>query len=116
MSNNNFGKIAIRNEISGNVFSGMRAVKQIISDTTAGWNSKPDYQSKKDTAYVYTDYKIVDGQPVPNIKIGDGNAYVVDLPFIACSDITPEQIAFWNNKVSCIIDPDDAENVIFSTN
>ena len=38
---------------------------------------------------------------VPGIKIGDGSAYVVDLPFV---NITSEQVNFWNNKVNCYLE------------
>lgn len=87
--------------------------KEILSDTTSGWNSKVGLISSKDTIYVYTDYAESDGKKIPNIKIGDGNAYLIDLPFIAVSGITEEQIASWDNKVSVSIDPNDPENLIF---
>lgn len=115
MANNNFGKITIKNAISGNVYSGTRSVKEVFSDTTAGWNAKPDHIAKKDTIYVYTDYKVVDNESIPNIKIGDGSSYLIDMPFLSDSGVTPEQIEFWNSKVSCFIDSEDEENLIFYT-
>lgn len=53
---------------------------------------------------------------VPGIKIGDGSAYVVDLPFV---NVTSEQINFWNNKVNCYLEPElvvggDDETLIFT--
>ena len=53
---------------------------------------------------------------VPGIKIGDGSAYVVDLPFV---NVTSEQINFWNNKVNCYLEPEliadgDNETLIFT--
>ena len=87
--------------------------KEIISNTTEAWNSNPGLKSVKDIVYVYTDYRTVDGHPIPGIKIGDGLAFVVDLPFV--SGVTDEQIAFWNDKCSVMIDPEDPEHLIFYT-
>ena len=101
--------------------------------STAYWNAAPDLIGKKDHIYVYTDYAEIerDGEKiaVPNIKIGDGSAFLIDNPFITTSveelleahiaddvrHITEEERSFWNNKVSCYIDEQDEENVIFST-
>lgn len=89
--------------------------KPIVSNTTAGWNSQPSLISEKDRIYVYTDYQMVDDQPVPGLKVGDGNAYLIDIPFISFGDVTPEERAIWNNKVSAAMSTEDAENLIFST-
>lgn len=101
--------------------------------STAYWNATPDLIGKKDHIYVYTDYAEIerDGEKiaVPNIKIGDGSAFLIDNPFITTSveelleahiaddvrHITEEERSFWNNKVSCYLDEQDEENVIFST-
>ncbi len=53
---------------------------------------------------------------VPGVKIGDGSAYVVDLPFV---NVTSEQISFWNNKVNCYLEPElipngNSETLIFT--
>lgn len=56
---------------------------QILFDTKDNWNQQYDLIGKKDTVYIYTDYKEDDqGNPVAGIKIGDGNAYLIDAPFI----------------------------------
>lgn len=103
-------------KIIGNVINGASGKKEVVSDTTAGWNSQVTLISQKDVIYVYTDYKIVDDKPVPNIKIGDGNAYLIDLPFLVSDiEITEEQIEYWNNKVAVMLDILDPENVIFYT-
>lgn len=96
----------------------------VISHTTEEWNALYGLVSKKDYIYVYTDHQ-KDGEiDIPGIKIGDGNAYVVDLPF--CDDlyakhinntvlhITDEERDFWNNKVTCFIDPYHDDRVIFT--
>lgn len=71
----------------------------IITKTTAEWNVLTSLVSEANTIYVYSDYKTVDGVDIPAIKIGDGLAYVVDLPF-STQSITQEQIDNWDEKVS----------------
>lgn len=58
--------------------------KEILSNTTAGWESDPYLISVKDTIYVYTDYKTDHGQSVPAMKIGDGSTRLSELPFSTC--------------------------------
>lgn len=102
--------------------------------TTEYWNSQVTLIGELSHLYVYTDYGIaeVDGKSVsiPNIKIGDGNAYLIDNPFITTSvekllqlhaedntkHITDDERSAWNDKVRCYINPDDAETVVFTTN
>lgn len=61
---------------------------------------------------MYTDYRLdEEGNAVPGIKIGDGNAYLIDAPFMDTDiidhinnhtiHITEEERQFWNNKVRC---------------
>lgn len=109
------GRVSVKVPISGGVYSGQKYIKQIVSGTTEYWNSQVMLISHKDVAYVYTDWSVIDGVEVPNIKVGDGKAYLIDLPFIGGAGVTPEQIEFWNNKVSVMIDPGNAENAIFYT-
>ena len=96
----------------------------IICDTMAGWASKPSYQTAEGILYVYTDYKYYDGKYIPGLKVGTGNAYLADTPFvdqiyadhIENSDIhiTAEERLFWNNKVTCYLDPEKDDKLIFS--
>lgn len=82
--------------------------------TTAEWSERTDLVSVKNNIYVYTDYKQVGDQYIAGVKIGDGLAYVVDLPFLdaqfqshaADSDIhvTPQEKAFWNAKNRGFVD------------
>jgi len=75
--------------------------KEVYSNTTAGWNAQPDLVSKKDTLYVYTDHKTVDGVTIPGMKYGDGVHKVVELPFLDDSEtVSAEEKEYWNNKVS----------------
>ena len=108
------GTAAVIRHITGSVRAG-GGKKEVISNTTEGWNSQPQLISAKDVIYVYTDFATVEGQDVPNVKIGDGNAYLIDLPFLVSdSGITPADIESWNNKVCAFIDPLDSENLVLS--
>lgn len=96
---------------------------RILYDTEAGWNSHPEIRSEINTLYVYVnkDYYIHDGQItyVPGLKIGDGNAYLIDKPFIddvikytlaqhmndTLVHIQPGEREKWNNKLN-YIDPE----------
>lgn len=80
----------------------------IHSKTTAEWNSQP-ILTQVNHIYVYTDHQQDEqGNPVPGIKIGTGNAYVADLPFIDTvtmdhinnTDIhvSAEDRAYWDEK------------------
>ena len=52
-------------------------------DTTQAWNDFEGFVPMKGEIIVYTDrYQTDDGIDVPGIKIGDGKAYLVDLPFV----------------------------------
>lgn len=80
---------------------------------------------------VYTDkgQTTKDGQiiNIPKIKIGDGNAYCVDLPFIdddifniinnhinnSTIHVTQAEKDFWNNKINSS-DEVEEENLIFT--
>lgn len=93
-------------------------IKNIIfeANTTQGWAEKTTEVSVLNTVYIYTDREIIERDnkiiKVPGIKIGDGLAYVVDLPFIT---VTQAERDFWNNKVRCLLDTRDSENLIFTT-
>lgn len=85
----------------------------IIAKTTAEWAADPSLISQKNTVYVYTDYDTKNGVDIPGAKIGDGLAYVVDLPFVF--GITKEDIESWNNKIAVRMDDVDIEKLIMYT-
>jgi len=97
----------------------------VISNTTEYWEEHPSIISKKNTFYVYTDYRAISGVNIPDIKLGDGTTPVVDLPFIDATLIdhinnttmhtNQAEKEFWNNKVRCYSD-DNNEKLIFTTN
>lgn len=109
-------------------------IKQYIADTevtkvlyadTATWNSQAQLVSQQGYIYIYSDYKQDgEGNDIPGIKVGDGNAYLIDLPFStklidehiadAVAHITSAERDFWNNKVTCYIDENNITRLVFS--
>lgn len=68
---------------------------------------------EKGTIFVYSDYKTIDGTKYAGIKVADGLAYLIDLPFVGDDialeianhidndtiHVTSTEKQFWNNKV-----------------
>lgn len=107
---------------------------QVKRDTTENWNNARGFIPLQGEVVVYTDYEtktytveeygetITKTVEIPNIKVGTGNAYVQDLPFVdeKTRDILMEHInnhdihvtlqekLFWNNKINI----DDSEDII----
>ena len=99
-------------------------------DTTENWNAARGMVPLEGEVIVYNDYatvtKIVDNEEktiiVPAIKIGDGKAYVQDLPFVNDDlrdqilnhinnpeiHVTMAEKLFWNNKLNV----NDASEVV----
>lgn len=116
----------------GNVSLQQLGTRAILYNSTEGWNNQRDLVSEEGVVYIYSDaqsYTSDDGSRtvyVPGIKIGDGNAYLIDLPFTGSDaliaehvndtglHVTSEEKLFWNNKVDCYLGLDDNENVIFT--
>ncbi len=101
--------------------------KPLYYDTTENWNAQNTLVSDEGSYYVYSDYCTVDGITYPNIKVGDGKAYVVDLPFVAVNQaelaahvnnnvihITATERNFWNNKVTSYVSASDPETIILT--
>lgn len=128
------GKLNVSQSMAGSLaLSGRASDIPIHYGTTEYWNSQRELVGKKSHIYVYSDFgeTEIDGKivAVPNIKIGDGNAFLIDNPFITASveellkmhiadtsvHISADERDFWNNKVRCFIDPEDPDNVIFTT-
>lgn len=102
--------------------------------TTEYWNLQTSLIGEKSHIYIYSDYTTIiqngESIDIPNIKIGDGNAYLIDNPFITTSveellqlhindnikHITNEERSIWNNKVRCYLNSDDNETIVFTTN
>lgn len=105
---------------------GQAIVHNVYTDTTQNWNEKIGYIPNRGDIVIYTDKgTIVDdyGETVnvPGVKIGDGNAYLIDLPFVGADvryqiltelrahtenrviHVTDEERQFWNNKLNCTV-------------
>lgn len=100
--------------------SGHNGFAGIEFGTTEHWNSMPDYVPVSGMIVVYTDYNsYVDpetGQTmyIPAIKIGDGNAYLSNKPFVGGDawgmlmdhientevHVTKEEKIFWSQKLN----------------
>lgn len=96
---------------------------RLKSDTTANWYRNPSFIPLEGEVLIYTDYETnSDGDYIPGVKIGDGQSYGVDLPFVG-DDIraeilahtsnttihtTAEEKLFWNNKLNV----DDYQEVV----
>lgn len=90
-----------------------------LIDTTENWNLKPTFIPDKGLFIVYIDHGMIirEGETVnvPGIKIGDGAAYLIDLPFIGEDwygvleehiqntdiHVNPDEKSFWNAKLNC---------------
>lgn len=100
---------------------------KVLYASTATWNSQPQLISARGYIYIYSDYRQNDQQQnIPAMKVGDGSAYLIDMPFtddllyahIADNirHITQQERESWNNKVRCYIDPLNEHRLIFTTN
>lgn len=95
----------------------------VLCNTTDYWNQNRALVSEKGMIYVYSDYRVYNNQTIPGFKVGDGNAYVVDLPFVdkeiidhianTAIHVSTGDRTNWNEKVSCFISITDPENLKF---
>lgn len=99
--------------------------------TTAEWNERMLYIPKSGRIIVYSDRNVIDGVAYPGVKIGDGLAHVVDLPFVGDDvasrimalieehiqneqiHVTEAERTFWNNKINYEMD-DSGETLIIN--
>lgn len=100
-------------------------------DTTAHWNAATGFIPLKGETIIYSDYDTaIPGVTLPGIKIGDGLAYVQDLPFLNytkaseilahLSDddihVTTSEKTFWSNKLNIETETVVGETLIFNRN
>lgn len=101
----------------------------VVIDTTAHWAERTEYIPRKGTIVVYSDRNVIEGVNYPGVKIGDGSAYLVDLPFVGDDlvmqtmavinahatnvniHVTAAEKEYWNNKLDSGI---DGETLILS--
>lgn len=107
-----------KQELTFSVEKGGGGYAKAMVDTTENWNMKPTFVPGKGLFIVYIDHGMIirEGETVnvPGIKIGDGSAYLVDLPFVGEDwygileehvqntdiHVSPEEKAFWNAKLN----------------
>lgn len=132
----NYESLHNKPQINGVTLSGnmsMSDIKAVYDDTTVNWNSHIDFIPSAGAIVIYSDYaETEDGVKIPNIKIGDGLAYLIDLPFVAddlreivmshiissTMHITAAERNSWNNKVTCYVEMINGQEykIIFSKN
>jgi hypothetical protein len=98
--------------------------------TTNEWNARINYIPKKGNILIYSDKAILnDNTTVAGIKIGDGLAYGIDLPFVGDDiaenlmghinnttiHITAAERIKWNGKLNCN-DEITNETLVFTRN
>ena len=81
------GKLSTNNQMTGKSHLPIVLDRTAIHyDTTENWNSKTMLVGEKSHIYIYSDYTstVIDGETVlvPAMKIGDGNSYLIDMPFV----------------------------------
>ena len=104
--------------------SGHTGFAGIEFGTTEYWNvERVDYIPPAGMIVVYTDYSVDDaGELVPGLKIGDGNAYLINKPFIgrALADmsmhITEAERQKWNNKLNFTAPEGNNDLLVFNRN
>ena len=109
----------------------VRSGTTVLIDTTSHWNSQPTYIPKRGDIIVYSDHDTVIDEgvkkDVPGVKIGDGLAYLIDLPFTtdaiaqrliahignSAIHVSAEDRAFWDNKLNYDV---EGEELLFNRN
>lgn len=84
-------------------------------DTTANWNDARGFIPLAGEIIIYDDYETSsEGVNIPSFKVGDGQAYVQDLPFVNDDlryelrlhthngqiHVSPSDRLFWNDKIN----------------
>ena len=115
---NNYNDLNDKPSLNGVTIEGAKIsedyyLPKVLFDTTANWATRGTEVSERNTVYVYVDYQTVDGYNVAGIKVGDGLAYITDLPFTdtlmqrhiqdTTIHITQAEREFWNNKERSMI-------------
>lgn len=116
-------------ELLGNKTSQDLGLPIIYYGTTEEWNSRIDIVSERQAIYIYTDHRIESDVALPAIKVGDGNSYLIDLPFVTADmpgvehlvethiadssiHVSPEDRSFWNSKHKALVDTN--ETLVFT--
>ena len=117
-STKDYNRLINKPSINGTELIGdltLSSLRIVSENTVEGWAQTPTYVPKQGEIVLYTNYAQDDqGNPLPAIKIGDGSAYIADLPFVnddlrndlnahindTTVHITNAERSFWNNKLN----------------
>lgn len=108
----------------------LKETNKVYSGTNAYWSEHSTFKGSSGDIIVVTDYALKEGKYIAGIKVADGLAYAIDLPYVTeilesqitehiadtTVHITANERLSWNNKVSARMDTVDKENLIFTTN
>lgn len=101
--------------------------KEVFYGTTEYWNNQPQFIPIRGCVYIYSDHDTdSEGNPIAGLKIGDGTSYLIDMPFIdkkyaehildTAIHVSASDREFWNNKVTCKLDPININTLLISKN
>ena len=101
--------------------------KEVFYGTTEYWNNQPQFIPIRGCVYIYSDHDTdSEGNPIAGLKIGDGTSYLIDMPFIdkkyaehildTAIHVSASDREFWNNKVTCKVDPININTLLISKN
>lgn len=101
-------------------------IPYVYYGTTEYWDNQPSLLTVDKAIYIYTDYRQDDdGNDIAGFKIGDGKGYLIDAPFIdklyedhirnMIIHVTQEDKNRWDEKIRVYINPDNNENMVFTT-
>lgn len=105
-----------RPQINGVTLEGNQTATELLlvrRGTKQEWDAQIGYIPAAGQIIVYTDYY---GEDKPAMKVGDGQAYLIDLPVTSGDPgggVEPEDRQFWNNKLNCEL---VGEELIFNRN
>lgn len=138
--NRDYEKLVNRPQINGVELVGNKSASELSllsqnMHSTSYWDSHGDYVPDEGEIIIYTDRSYINGTYYAGIKIGDGLAYVADLPFVGDDaaerikellqtaltrhiqdkvlHITNEERAFWNGKLNYSVD-EEGETLILN--
>lgn len=118
---NDYFKINLSNALGNDSSVQLPVFYGTASEMTALNSTK----SQAGAIYIYSDYREnQNGSKVPGIRLGDGNAYVGDLPYQDAdflqhmNNTTIHVSAFdrskWDDKVTCFISPSNPQEIVFT--
>lgn len=102
-------------------------IAKLLSNTKENWNSNPGLISELGCIYIYSNQYEKDGISYPGMKIGDGKAYLIDIPFVESHletlvndhindtsiHINNQERSTWNSHVTTFVSSEDQENLVF---